>query len=61
MLPTIDMVKTTGFTHRIVVYNESFVPTGTGKGCNIVYPVLWHEALFGRSKDEIISADYHFF
>lgn len=61
MLPRIDMFKTAIFTHRIVVYNESFVPIGkSGKDGNAIFPVLWHEAVCGRSKDEIISAYYHF-
>lgn len=61
MLPRIDMFKSAIFTHRIVVYNESFVPTGQGrKGWDII-PVLWYEGMSGRSKAEIISAYYHFF
>lgn len=60
MLPRIDMFKTTIFTHRIVVYNESFVPTGQGRKGLSVFPVLSYEGLLGRSKAEIISAYYHF-
>lgn len=52
------MFKSTVVTHRIVVYHKSFVPTGKGRQDTVV-PVLWHEALFGRTKDEIISAYYH--
>ncbi|KAG5882010.1 hypothetical protein JTB14_005567 [Gonioctena quinquepunctata] len=63
MIPRIDMFKSTVFTHRIVVYNGSFVPTGARKGskASSIYPVLWHEALSGRSKHEILSAYYNFF
>ncbi|KAG5889200.1 hypothetical protein JTB14_000625 [Gonioctena quinquepunctata] len=63
MIPRIDMFKSTVFTHRIVVYNGSFVPTGARKGskASSIYPVLWQEALSGRSKHEILSAYYHFF
>lgn len=61
MLPRIDMFKTAIFTHRIVVYNESFVPTGQVRKDLSVFPVLWYEGLFGRSKAEIISAYYQFF
>lgn len=60
MLPRLDMYKEIIFTPRIIAFNESFVPLGNKKK---TYPlaIIWHEAIRGRSKDDIISAYYAFF
>jgi hypothetical protein len=46
------------FTRRIIVLNESFIPVGT-KGIHSPYAVLWHEAVAGLKKEDIVSA-FHF-
>lgn len=60
MLPRLDMFKEIIVTPRIIAFNESFVPLGKQ---NSVYPcaVIWHEAIAGRSKDDIISTFNAFF
>ena len=60
MLPYLDMFKSAIFTHRIDVYNESFVPVGKKQKNFSSFPALWHEGIFGRSKDELISTFYQF-
>lgn len=61
MLPRLEMYKEIIFAQRIIAFNESFVPVG--KGTKNVRPtaVIWHEALTGRSKDDISSTFYAFF
>lgn len=59
MLPRIDVFKKVVFTQRIVVYNESFVPSKTLKN-NKPFAALWHEGISGRSKEAIISTFYSF-
>ncbi|XP_031327380.1 uncharacterized protein LOC116160352 [Photinus pyralis] len=59
MLPRLETFKTAIFTSRITVYNESFVPIGKKKNSK-TFAAVWHDALFKRSKDEIISAFYQF-
>lgn len=63
MLPRCDMFKEIIFTPRLIAFNESFVPTaGCSKKHNIgPTAVLWHEAIRGRSKEDIISTFYAFF
>lgn len=61
MLPRLEMFKSAIFTNRITVYNESFVPVGKNQKRSKPFAALWHEALFGRSKDELISTFYNFF
>lgn len=61
MLPRLEMFITVIFTNRLTVYNESFVPVGKKqKNCK-PFAALWHEALFGRNKEQIISTCYNFF
>jgi hypothetical protein len=61
MLPRLDMFKAVLFTKRIVVFNESFVPLGTGGESHCVpYAALWHEAIAGRKKENLIST-FQFF
>lgn len=60
MLPRLDMFKSAIFTNRLTVYNESFVPVGKRKN-NKPFAALWHDALFKRNKEELISTFYQFF
>lgn len=61
MLPRCEMFKSVIFAQRLVAYNESFVPVGS-KNKNIkAMAALWHEAIQGRKKEDIISAFYKFF
>lgn len=60
MIPRIEMFKKAIFTQRLIAYNESFVPLGKCKQ-SPPYAVLWHEAVSGRSKENIISCFYSFF
>lgn len=60
MLPRLETFKEMIFTQRIVVYNESFVPLGK-KPKSYPWAILWHEAIAGRSKDDLISTFYAFF
>lgn len=60
MLPRLEMFKSAVFTHRITAYNESFVPVGKKQKSSKPFAAVWHEALFGRSKDELISTFYQF-
>lgn len=54
MLPRCEMFKSLIFTQRLVAYNESFVPL---KSMAKEQPtaVIWHEAIRGRKKEDIIS------
>nr|CAH7712410.1 unnamed protein product [Callosobruchus chinensis] len=61
MLPRCEMFKSVIFTGRLVAYNESFVPVGS-KNKNVrPMAVIWHEAIKGRKKEDIISTFYKFF
>ncbi|KAL1492273.1 hypothetical protein ABEB36_012748 [Hypothenemus hampei] len=61
MLPRLEMFKSAIFTHRLSVYNESFVPVGKKqKNCK-PFAAVWHDALLGRNKEQIISTFYNFF
>uniref|UniRef100_A0A6P7HCL4 Uncharacterized protein LOC114349158 n=1 Tax=Diabrotica virgifera virgifera TaxID=50390 RepID=A0A6P7HCL4_DIAVI len=53
--------KTTVFTKRIVAFNESFVPLGTNCKNGRPIAVIWHEAICGRKKEDIISSFDTFF
>lgn len=59
MLPRLETFKEIIFTPRIIAFNESFVPVGSNNRC---YPwaVIWHEAIAGRTKHDIISTFYAF-
>lgn len=61
MLPRIDMFKKVVFCPRIIVFNLSCVPLGKKQKRLLPVAVLWHEALAGRQKEDIISAYYQFF
>nr|CAH7745500.1 unnamed protein product [Callosobruchus chinensis] len=61
MLPRCEMFKSVIFTGRLVAYNESFVPVGS-KNKNVrPMAAIWHEAIRGRKKEDIISTFYKFF
>lgn len=56
MLPRMKMFKEVIFTPRIIAFNESFVITRLKQ----TFPtaVIWHEALSGRSTQDITSTFY---
>lgn len=60
MLPRCEMFKEVIFVPRIIAFNESIVPIGR-KHKQFPTAVVWHEAISGRSKEDIISAFYAFF
>ena len=60
MLPRIDMFKIVVFTPRIIVFNESFEPLGEDSQYMPV-ACLWHEAITGRKKEDLVSTFYAFF
>lgn len=60
MLPRLDMFKSVIFTPRIIAFNESFVPLGTHSQQKTV-ATIWHEAVAGRKKEDIISSFHQFF
>ncbi|XP_050509131.1 uncharacterized protein LOC126886301 [Diabrotica virgifera virgifera] len=59
MLPRMDTFKEIIFTPRIIAFNQSFVPLGT-RSKQYPFAVVWHEAISGRSKEDIVSAFYAF-
>lgn len=59
MLPRLDMFKEVIFTPRIIAFNESFVPLGSNKEKPFV--ILWHKAISGRSKSDLITCAFHRF
>jgi len=60
ILPRLDMFKNVLFTRRIIAFNESFVPTGNQQELRPL-AVIWHEAIAGRKREDIISAFHAFF
>lgn len=54
------MIKTAIFTQKIVVYNESFVPVGKKPEELSKFAASWHDAMFGRINDELISTFSNF-
>jgi hypothetical protein len=60
MLPRLESFKSAVFTRRIIALNESFVPVGT-KSTHSPLAVLWHEAVAGRKKEDVVSAFHYFF
>lgn len=61
MLPRIDTFKSVVFTKRLTTYNESFVPVGTKQKNVKPLAIIWHEAISGRNKEDIVSAFHYFF
>lgn len=59
MLPRIDSFKAVIFTQRLTTYHKTFAPVGK-KSKEVPYAMLWHEALSGRWKEDIISTFYMF-
>lgn len=60
MLPRMDTFKTALITQRIIAFNETFAPVGKNQKENPL-AVLWHEAVAGRKKEELVSTFHHFF
>lgn len=58
MLSRMEMFKDVIFTPRIIAFNESFVITRQKK--TIPTAVIWHEAISGRSTQDITSTFYAF-
>lgn len=54
MLPRMEGFKSVIFAKRLTAYNESFVVVGNNQKFT-PYAAVWHEAIGGRSKSEIIS------
>lgn len=59
MLPRMESIKSVVFCPRLIAFNESFVPVRTSKVPPIA--VLWHEAISGRKKEDILSSFRMFF
>lgn len=60
MLSRADSFKKVILVRRLVAYHESFVPIGpNSKHNNLAF--IWHEAISGRNKEDLISAFYAFF
>lgn len=59
MLPRMESIKSVVFCPRLIAFNESFVPVRTSKEAPIA--VLWHEAISGRKKEDILSSFRIFF
>lgn len=59
MLPRCDMFKSVMFTKRLTVYNETFVPVGK-KPKQPTVACVWHDAIRGRNKEELISTLFKF-
>jgi len=60
MLPRVDCFKKVIFVRRLTAYHESFVPLGEKCKQNTV-SCIWHEAITGRNKEDIISTYFAFF
>ena len=60
MLPRLETFKQAMFNPRLTTYNESFVPLNSLQKEHKPIAVLWHEAIDGRKKEQIISAYYQF-
>ncbi|KAK4882975.1 hypothetical protein RN001_006294 [Aquatica leii] len=60
MLPRLDMFKKVIFSQRISVFNESFVLLDKAKNQK-TFACLWHDAIAGREKEEIVSSFNAFF
>lgn len=63
MCPRLDEFKVAIFCPRLILFNESFVPLGDKKfrGARDTFACIWHEAIAGRKKDDIISCFRAFF
>lgn len=63
MLPRMEEFKTAMFCPRLIVFNQSFVPVGDKHvhDMGLTFAALWHEAISGRRKEDIISCFGVFF
>lgn len=63
MLPRMEEFKTVMFCPRLIVFNQSFVPIGDKHvhDMGLTFAALWHEAISGRKKEDIISCFKAFF
>ena len=59
MLPRSEMFKSVIICVRLIVYNETFVSLDVKKRLQPI-SVLWHEAIRGKKKADIISTFYKF-
>lgn len=55
----VDMFKAVIFTQRLTTYRETFAPVGK-KSKELPHAMIWHEAISGRWKEDIISTFYMF-
>lgn len=57
MLPRMEEFKTVMFCPRLIVFNQSFVPIGDKHvhDMGLTFAALWHEAISGRKKEDIVS------
>lgn len=60
MLPRADMFKEVIFIPRLIAFNESFVPVGQYTKSVKPLAVVWHEAIQGRKKEDLVSTFYAF-
>ncbi|XP_031334146.1 uncharacterized protein LOC116164147 [Photinus pyralis] len=58
MLPRCDTFKEVIFVPRLVAYNESFISAGPKSKH---FAAVWHEAIQGRNKEDIVSSFYKYF
>lgn len=61
MLPRMDMYKEVIFTPRLIAFNESFVPIKKFTKQRPPFAAVWHEAVSGRKKADIVSTYHAFF
>ena len=61
MIPRMEMFKQVVFCPRAIVFNQSYVPLGPQNKTSKPIAILWHEAISGRKKEDIISTYYKFF
>lgn len=63
MLPRMEEFKTVMFCPRLIVFNQSFVPIGDKQvhDMGLTFAALWHEAITGRKKEDIVSCFGAFF
>ncbi|KAB0801639.1 hypothetical protein PPYR_03825 [Photinus pyralis] len=60
MLPRCDTFKEVIFVPRLVAYNESFISAGPKSKVGH-FAAVWHEAIQGRNKEDIVSSFYKYF
>jgi len=60
MMPRMAGVKSCVFTRRLIVFHETFAPSGKKGRCGTskqpVYSIVWHEGISGRNADDVASA-----